>query len=397
MCRAHVRRMAVWACALVLPASILVVLPSIAQAAQTPGQRAKQLKDDLRALAKAEKSLRSQAEAARTALVVGTAKWREAERKLTAAKADARAKNAQAAQAQALVEDARKQVAAFAAGAYENPANSMIVFTSGFGSGDPLSQARGLADLDQAGDQDAGRLTRFEAAKTAADVFARQARTAEQNAAKLAAALRARTRTLRAEAKRTTDRLSKAVAKVNAMQARIDRLEAAERARLARLAARRRAALAARSAARSAAPGAAPTSSCHRTSRLSYPNGLIPLSALCPLPQSGYYLRADAARAFWRLDAAYRARFGGDMCVNAAYRSLRRQYQLYAVMTPGYAAVPGTSNHGEGIAVDLGCGVNVYGSAQFDWMKANAPRYGFVHPYWAEHNPFEPWHWEYHG
>jgi hypothetical protein len=391
VCRALVRRTAVWVFALVLPASTLVVLPSVAHAAQTPGQRARQLKDDLRALGKAEKSLRSQADTARTALVVGTAKWRQAEKKLTAAKADARDKNAQAAQAETLVEDARKQVAGFAAGAYENPVNSMIAFTAGIGSPDPLSQARGLADLDQAGDQEAGRLSHFAAAKTASDVFARQARAAERKAASLAASLQAKTRTLRAEAKKSTDRLSKAVAKVNAMQARIDKLEAAERARLARLAAQRRAALA-----RSGGGGGG-SSSCGRTSRLSYPNGLIPLSALCPLPQSGSYLRADAARAFWRLNAAYRARFGGDMCVNAAYRSLRRQYQLYAVMTPGYAAVPGTSNHGEGIAVDLGCGVNVYGSTQFDWMKANAPRFGFVHPYWAEHHPFEPWHWEYHG
>ncbi|MBO0891336.1 MAG: hypothetical protein J2P14_10485, partial [Acidothermales bacterium] len=243
------RRTAVWACALLLPASILVILPTTAHAAQTPGQRAKQLKDDLRALDKAQTSLRSQADAARTALVVGTARWRQAEQKLTAAKTEARMKNAQSAQAESLVEDARKQVAGFAAGAYENPVNPMIAFSTGLGSPDPLAQARGLADLDQAGDQESGQLSRLAAAKTASDFFARQARTAEHNAAKLAAALQARTVALRAEAKKSTDELSKAVAKVNAMQARIDKLEAAERARLARLAAQRRAALAARAAA----------------------------------------------------------------------------------------------------------------------------------------------------
>ena len=62
-------------------------------------------------------------------------------------------------------------------------------------------------------------------------------------------------------------------------------------------------------------------------------------------------------------------------------------------------AVPGTSNHGWGLAVDLGGGVNRFGTAQHEWMRANGPGHGFVHPAWAQRggsNP-EAWHWEFNG
>ena len=44
------------------------------------------------------------------------------------------------------------------------------------------------------------------------------------------------------------------------------------------------------------------------------------------------------------------------------------------------AAVPGTSNHGWALAVDLCGGINIAGSAQWTWMTANAGRFGFVQP-----------------
>ena len=66
---------------------------------------------------------------------------------------------------------------------------------------------------------------------------------------------------------------------------------------------------------------------------------------------------------------------------------------------PALAAVPGTSNHGWGLAVDLCGGIDRYDTAAYDWMKANAGRFGFLHPEWAEpgHGREEPWHWEYAG
>ncbi|MFD0692174.1 D-alanyl-D-alanine carboxypeptidase family protein [Actinomadura fibrosa] len=125
-----------------------------------------------------------------------------------------------------------------------------------------------------------------------------------------------------------------------------------------------------------------------------FPNGLIPSKYLCPLPQKGRELRADAALAFYKLNAAYKRRFGSQMCVTDSYRSLAEQHRVYAER-PGFAAVPGTSNHGKGQAVDLCGGVQNSGSVQFNWMEANAKRYGWLHPAWAYSNPFEPWHWEY--
>ena len=58
------------------------------------------------------------------------------------------------------------------------------------------------------------------------------------------------------------------------------------------------------------------------------------------------------------------------------------------------------SNHGWGLAIDLGYDVNGkltgMGGACFDWMCANAPKFGF---YLQGDNPkskeFEAWHWQY--
>lgn len=129
-----------------------------------------------------------------------------------------------------------------------------------------------------------------------------------------------------------------------------------------------------------------------------YANGLIPQSALCPLAQGDHALRADAATAFAKLNVAYARRFGEALCVTDAYRSLDEQQRLYA-SKPGLAAVPGTSNHGRGLAVDLCGGVDRFGTEQFEWMQNHAPDYGWIHPDWASAGGSmpEPWHWEYTG
>jgi D-alanyl-D-alanine carboxypeptidase len=125
-----------------------------------------------------------------------------------------------------------------------------------------------------------------------------------------------------------------------------------------------------------------------------FPNGLIPARYLCKLPQKGAMLRADAARTFFNLNAAYKKRFGHQMCITSSYRPLADQQRVYA-SRPGFAAVPGTSNHGLGTALDFCDGVQSQGSLQFNWLRANSLRFGWFHPSWAYSNPFEPWHWEY--
>jgi cell wall-associated NlpC family hydrolase len=125
-------------------------------------------------------------------------------------------------------------------------------------------------------------------------------------------------------------------------------------------------------------------------------NGQIPPETLCGLGVHRHALRCDAAASYARLDTAYRAAFGTSLCITDSYRSLRGQVTAFA-LKPGLAAVPGTSNHGWALAVDLCGGINIAGSTQWTWMAANAGRFGFVQPDWAGpagEKP-EPWHWEY--
>jgi LAS superfamily LD-carboxypeptidase LdcB len=129
-----------------------------------------------------------------------------------------------------------------------------------------------------------------------------------------------------------------------------------------------------------------------------YPNGLIPPSAMCPLGAAGHVLRCDAAAAYRAMSAAYAAAWGSPLCITDSYRSYASQVTLYG-QKPALAAVPGTSNHGWGLAVDLCGGVESFGTAQYAWMVANAGRFGFIHPTWADpgNGREEPWHWEYAG
>jgi cell wall-associated NlpC family hydrolase len=124
-------------------------------------------------------------------------------------------------------------------------------------------------------------------------------------------------------------------------------------------------------------------------------NGQIPADQLCSIG-GGHRLRCDAAAAYSAMSAAYAATFGSPLCITDSYRSLGAQVDAHH-RKPRITAVPGTSNHGWGLAVDLCGGINVFGTAQTAWMQVNAGHYGWLHPDWAQaggQNP-EPWHWEY--
>ncbi len=125
------------------------------------------------------------------------------------------------------------------------------------------------------------------------------------------------------------------------------------------------------------------------------PNGLLPESSLCELPEGGELLRADAAVDFLAMSEKYNEEFGEPICVNSSYRDLPNQNRVYNEQPPGNAAVPGTSNHGYGLAVDLCGGVENFRSEQFNWLESNGGEFGWHHPDWAKSSPFEPWHWEY--
>lgn len=134
-------------------------------------------------------------------------------------------------------------------------------------------------------------------------------------------------------------------------------------------------------------------------------NGRIPDAELCSLSvRPALRARCDAAAALGRLNVAYRAEFDEDIKVTDAYRDYAGQVSAKnswcARGSCHMAATPGTSNHGWGLAFDLGGGINSYTSPQYAWMKTNGSRFGFYHPTWAEpgHRDYakaEPWHWQY--
>ena len=64
------------------------------------------------------------------------------------------------------------------------------------------------------------------------------------------------------------------------------------------------------------------------------------------------------------------------------------------------SGTPGTSNHGFGLAIDLGMEIKgqlkSIGGACLDWMCENAPKYGFYLQGSDPKSPeFEAWHWQY--
>jgi D-alanyl-D-alanine carboxypeptidase len=123
-------------------------------------------------------------------------------------------------------------------------------------------------------------------------------------------------------------------------------------------------------------------------------NGQIPSSELCTLWDGHTQVRADAAVALAELNQAYQAAWGEPMCITDGFRSYAQQVATKAAK--GYlAAVPGTSNHGWGLAVDI-CPES-YAGSRWDWLAANAPAYGWDNPDWARPggSKYEPWHWEY--
>lgn len=124
-------------------------------------------------------------------------------------------------------------------------------------------------------------------------------------------------------------------------------------------------------------------------------NGQIPASELCDLWNGYPAIRADAAVALARLNQAYTERFGEAICITDGYRSYAAQVTAKAAK-PTLTATPGTSNHGWGLAIDI-C-ADGYAGDRWDWLKANAPEFGWDNPGWAQSGgvgPYEPWHWEF--
>ncbi|MGI5187245.1 M15 family metallopeptidase [Promicromonospora sp. CA-289599] len=125
-------------------------------------------------------------------------------------------------------------------------------------------------------------------------------------------------------------------------------------------------------------------------------SGKVPSSALAAIPWAPEHLvRADVLQDLVDLDAAYSEAFGEHLTINSSYRTYESQDSLYDPASPT-AAPPGCSTHGLGLAVDIGGGVQAFGTQQHNWLQQHAETYGWTHPDWAGPNGRmpEPWHWE---
>lgn len=144
-----------------------------------------------------------------------------------------------------------------------------------------------------------------------------------------------------------------------------------------------------------------------------------------PLPWATHQLlRADACRSLVEVNRRYRIEFGENIVVTDAYRRYEVQERIfreryvrgvpqgtgdsrwwdgawwYRRQGTASAGVPGTSNHGWAVAVDLGGGINIEAHPRHAWMRREAAELGWVHPSWAHDNNAsngseEPWHFEY--
>lgn len=131
-------------------------------------------------------------------------------------------------------------------------------------------------------------------------------------------------------------------------------------------------------------------------------NGRIPDAAMCEFKTArGHKARCDAAENFDVLNEEYKKKFGAYMSITDSYRDYDAQVRVRAAK-PTLAAVPGTSNHGWGLALDIGSGMSNPLSATYGWMRANGPSHGWIHPTWARTiaeggSKPEAWHWEFVG
>jgi hypothetical protein len=327
--------------------------------------------------------------------------YQVAQRRADEAARNARAEAAALRVAQVRTQSSRDALSRYLGSVYRTGVGNrrLSVLSDLIDSEDPQALFSGLSIASRVG---GNRNDQLASLRSAEDVQARAAERAEvaQQASTAAAAAAA---TAKAKAGRAVDDQKARVAAATVTLA-TTQLRAADAA--AREYALEQAEVIART--RSAAPpidallGAAiarPEATCLGASTAGFANGQIPIDVLCPLwGTSGQVLRADAAASFNALSRKYAETFRAPICVTDSYRDYPSQVAVRAAK-PTLAAVPGTSNHGWGVALDLCDGVQVFGSPQHEWLKQHAMAYGWFHPSWAQAGGSkpEPWHWEYAG
>jgi len=132
-------------------------------------------------------------------------------------------------------------------------------------------------------------------------------------------------------------------------------------------------------------------------------NGQLPVTDLVQIAPGCLPARpaAPSADALMRYAHAHGIALKGTDC----YRPVDRQANARTSACSGgncaCAGPPGHSMHGWGKAIDFEDAkgsITSPRSASYLWLKANAPRFGWNHPQWAETGPCpEAWHWEWVG
>lgn len=338
-----------------LPALVLaVLLPALLP---PPAQAAAPVLSAARDVA----TVRAQVERAADELSAGAERLERSRSALQDVRRRRDAAEGRAVRAQTRAEAAQDRLHQVVAAGYRSPVPDAVVLA--LSGPDAFAAAvSSRADLRRASSTSGDVLRDARAQRALAEAATRAAERLEQEAAAQARAVERQVRSLRRAATDAERRLRTATARLTTAR---------------------------RTASQAACGGAAAGSA----------NGFLPRATLCPLAGApGQALRADAAADFARMTAASLAERGTALCVTDSYRSYARQVDVFA-RKPSLAAVPGTSRHGWGTALDLGCGVERFGTPAYQWMKANGPRFGWVHPAWAEPGGSmpEPWHWEHVG
>ena len=95
------------------------------------------------------------------------------------------------------------------------------------------------------------------------------------------------------------------------------------------------------------------------------------------------------------LAIAYYDNFKKPIYITSCYRSFQKQQDLYENPGPGWAAKPGTSNHGWGLAFDWspGTGKAQFSDPEYAWLVFAAMPFGFFNA-GANFKNKEAWHFE---
>ena len=119
---------------------------------------------------------------------------------------------------------------------------------------------------------------------------------------------------------------------------------------------------------------------------------------------------AEIVPFYDKLATGFKTTFPGYELRGSGYRSYEGQLKV-RIKKPKLAAVPGTSNHGWGLAIDMsysdpsGASQSFsYSGKYYKWLLSKQAEFGFINPEWARENGTgkkhkskkeEPWHWEF--